>query len=186
MALLHTFYLEHLGPPAGPALPPPLRGLEISTRPLPIDDYLALFQDVGGPLGWDGRTQMERADLAAFLARSTTQIFVLSIDGVRSGFCEFSRADAPESEIVYFGLIPSAQGRKLGPYLLDHALRAHWKQHAPHRVWLHTDEWDGPRAVDTYKRAGFRVFAERKLDEDSTYRDYRAAREAITAGPPDA
>jgi ribosomal protein S18 acetylase RimI-like enzyme len=186
MVLLHTFYLEHLGPPAGPAMTPPMLNLAISTKPLAIDDYLALFQEVGGPVGWDGRTRMARADLADFLAKPTTQIFVLSVDGVPSGFCEFSRDDAPESEIVYFGLVPSAQGQKLGPYLLDHALRAHWTQHAPHRVWLHTDEWDGPRAVDTYKRAGFRVFGERKLDEDATYRDYRAARDAITAGLPDA
>jgi ribosomal protein S18 acetylase RimI-like enzyme len=186
MALLHTFFLEHLGPPAGPALKPPIPGLSISAKPLDIDDYLALFREVGGPLGWDGRTEMARDDLAAFLARPTTQIFVLSIDGVRSGFCEFSSTDAPDSEIVYFGLIPSAQGQKLGPYLLDAALRAHWKQHAPHRVWLHTDEWDGPRAVDTYKRAGFRVFGERRLDEDSTYRDYRAARDTIMSDLPDA
>ena len=179
--MLHTFYLEHLGPPAGLALKPPVAGLSISTWRLQIDDYLALFREVGGPIGWDGRTQMARADLEAFLARPTTQVFVLSIDGVHSGFCEFSREDAPESEIVYFGLIPSAQGQKIGPYLLDHALRVHWKQHSPHRVWLHTDEWDGPRAVDTYKRAGFRVFGERKLDEDSTYRDYRAARDALTS-----
>ena len=186
MALLHTFYLEHLGPPAGPPMQPPMPGLSVSTALLGVDDYLTLFREVGGPIGWDGRTEMARDDLAAFLANPKTQIFVLNITGARAGFCEFSSADAPESEIVYFGLIPPAQGQKLGPYLLDYALRAHWKQHAPQRVWLHTDEWDGPRAVDTYKRAGFRVFGERRLDEDATYRDYRAARDALTAGQPDA
>lgn len=28
----------------------------------------------------------------------------------------------------------------------------------PHRIWLHTDEWDHPNAIRTYERVGFVVY----------------------------
>ncbi len=154
---------------------PPVPGLAVSTSTLSVDDYLDLFQAVGGPLGWDGRSKMSRKDLAAFLDRPTTDVFVLTANGIRAGFCELGRARPPDSEVVYFGLIPSMQGKRLGPYLLDTALRAHWREHAPDRIWLHTDVLDSASAVDTYKRAGFRVFAERFIDEEAEDDDYIAA-----------
>ena len=186
MALLRTTFLERLGPPKGPAIPPPMPGLAVSKRTLSVDDYLDLFQAVGGPLGWDGRSKMSHRDLAAFLDRPTTDIFVLTANGIRAGFCEFGRARPPDSEIVYFGLIPSMQGMRLGPYLLDTALRSHWREHAPNRIWLHTDVWDGPKALDTYRRAGFRVFGERFIDEEADADDCIAALKTMPASLPSA
>lgn len=77
------------------------------------------------------------------------------------------RRDTPSSragaiELAYFGLIPAFIGQRLGPYLLDVAIRAAWARE-PSRVWLHTCTLDHPRALATYDRAGFRVF-ERKIE----------------------
>ena len=62
--------------------------------------------------------------------------------------------------MVNFGLVPAMQGMKLGPFLLDRALRAVW-QNGPRRIWLHTDTNDHPRAATVYARAGFLPYCQR-------------------------
>jgi GNAT superfamily N-acetyltransferase len=75
------------------------------------------------------------------------------------GLCEFDGVGKGDIELKHFGLIPGAQGYRLGPYLLDWALRSIW-QDRPGRIWLHTDTNDHPKARSVYARAGFNVFAE--------------------------
>jgi ribosomal protein S18 acetylase RimI-like enzyme len=104
-----------------------------------------------------------------------TEVFVARFRGEAAGLCEINKSDVLGSEIVYFGLSPAFQGRGLGPYLLDFALRKHWRTNSPHRVWLHTDTGDHPRALALYKRVGFRVFATLDLPETTTDEEYRAA-----------
>lgn len=173
--LIRTTYLQLTALPENAALGPPVAGLSVTREQLASAAYLALFQAVGGPLGWDGRINMTEAALTAFLEAPSTDNFVLKYDGVSVGFCEFDASQAPDSELVYFGLIPGMQGKKLGPYLLDAALRKHWQSRHPGRVWLHTDTWDDPKAIGLYLKAGFHVFAEHMLRDDATYKDYKAA-----------
>jgi GNAT superfamily N-acetyltransferase len=71
--------------------------------------------------------------------------------------CEFDRSVFPQIELKNFGLVPDAQGRGLGPWLLATALQGEWRSN-PDRIWLHTDTWDHPAAQRVYERAGFRVF----------------------------
>ena len=66
-----------------------------------------------------------------------------------------------ETELKNFGLVPEAQGRGLGPWLLGISLQHEWSL-GPERIWLHTDTWDHPAAIPTYERAGFRVYAVRQ------------------------
>ena len=85
-----------------------------------------------------------------------TRLFVCRLGREPVGLCEFDGRRFPEVELTHFGLVPSAQGRGLGRFLLDRSLRAVWAL-SPLRVWLHTDTWDHPRAVGTYRAAGFAV-----------------------------
>ena len=71
----------------------------------------------------------------------------------------------PSFELCNFGVVASFQGRGLGPYLLDRALREVWV-YQPQRIWLHTDEQDHPAAIRTYERAGFRLYDQRLHDPD--------------------
>ncbi len=63
-----------------------------------------------------------------------------------------------------FGLIPEAFGRGLGPHFLQAALRQLWSELNPRRIWLHTDEWDHPKARDVYLNAGF-VLDEERIED---------------------
>jgi GNAT superfamily N-acetyltransferase len=155
-SVLRVTYLEQ----SEPAPPPGLYwgservALERMTR----GAYLALYRRVGEPLRWDQRSSMPELELKALLDGESLHIYVLwDLEGDALGFCEFDRSGFPQIELKNFGLVPEAQGRGLGPWLLATALQGEWRSN-PDRVWLHTDAWDHPAAVRIYERAGFRVF----------------------------
>ncbi|WP_421580028.1 GNAT family N-acetyltransferase [Shinella sp. M31] len=163
MRLLVT-YMELREPPAGrPAPHVPAFPLAFQSERLSVEDYLVLYREIGTPLTWDSRLHMPQAVLAAFLSAPSTATFVLREADQAIGLCEFDAADTDEIELTHFGLVPAAYGRRIGPWLLDTALRAIWRE-ATRRIWLHTDTNDHPRAQATYRRAGFEVYKEQFED----------------------
>jgi GNAT superfamily N-acetyltransferase len=163
MTRLKVTYLELRELPSQPAT---RTGLERVTLEHPsLAEYLALYRKVGAPLRWDQRLQIPEKDLAALLNGPSLRIYVLRDGaGTASGFCELDRQSFPDIEIKNFGLIPEAQGRDLGPWLLAVALHEEWQTN-PGRIWLHTDTWDHPAAINVYLRAGFRIY--NVVEEDS-------------------
>lgn len=163
MRLLVT-YMELREPPAGrPALPVPAAHLTVQPERLSVEDYLLLYREIGTPLTWDSRLHMPQAALVAFLSSPSTTTFVLREAGRAIGLCEFDAADTDEIELTHFGLVPAAYGRRIGPWLLDTALRAIWRE-TVRRIWLHTDTNDHPKAQATYRRAGFEIYKEQMED----------------------
>jgi ribosomal protein S18 acetylase RimI-like enzyme len=162
MVDLVVTYLEMTAPPQDAPRPTPRAGLSIARERLDREPYLALYRAVGAPWQWDQRLCLAAETLCEILARETTHIYVLRTDAKIVGFCEFEDVGDPDVELVNFGLILEAQGRGLGPYFLDQALRRIWS-YGPRRVWLHTDANDHPKALATYQRAGFRI-CDRRLE----------------------
>ena len=156
-------YMEMLERPAGDAFPAPIAQAVVASERPDAAAFLSLYRAVGEPLRWDQRLRMPTADLDNFLRSASTILYILRLDGRAVGLCEFDRADTGDVELTHFGLIPDVYGQRLGPFLLDSALRAVWDRGA-NRIWLHTDEWDHPKAQATYRRAGFSAFAQ-KLEE---------------------
>ncbi len=154
--IVRVSYLELTQMPA----PIPVRrgGDRVAVEKLGVDEYLALYESVGRPLRWDQRLKMPRAELERLLQSARSQVCVLrDATGRALGLCEFERSSLSEIELKNFGLVPSAQGRGLGSWLLLTALHQEWELH-PKRIWLHTDEWDHPAALHVYERAGFRIY----------------------------
>jgi len=174
MRLVSTTYLELTHPPVGDPLVAPGGDVTVAAERPTYDEYMRLWRSVGEPLDWDGRLITPAEEVEAILVSPSAQIFVARFRGEAAGLCEFNKSQPLGSEMIYFGLSPAFQERRLGPYLLDVALREHWKTNSPHRVWLHTDTWDDPRALPLYKRIGFRVFATLDLPETITEEEYRA------------
>jgi len=157
MVDLLVSYMEMTKPPAGAPSAAPVPDAVVKRERLARADYLALYRAVGDSVQWDQRLRLPDGDLDALLADPATHVYVLRCGGRPSGLAEFERVGSDEIEMLNFGLVPSMQGKRLGPFLLDRALRAVW-QSRPKRVWLHTDTNDHPKAVATYERAGFRVY----------------------------
>jgi ribosomal protein S18 acetylase RimI-like enzyme len=133
----------------------------IARENLHVDEYLDLYRRIGEPVRWDQRLRIPRSELTQLLESDRSRIYVLR-DSRRDalGFCEFER-DLPEIELKNFGLIPPAQGKGLGSWLLRTALHAEWRAR-PSRIRLHTDNWDHPAAVRLYQDAGFRIYRVRE------------------------
>jgi len=153
--LLRVTYLEQRVPPQHALY---WGSEQVSLEQLSRAAYLDLYQRVGQPLGWNQRLTMPDAELDALLDGESLRIYVLRDVGEQAlGLCEFDRSDFPHIELKNFGLVPAAQGRGLGSWLLATALLAEWRSN-PDRIWLHTDEWDHPAAIKVYQRAGFEIF----------------------------
>ncbi|MBA1144576.1 GNAT family N-acetyltransferase [Mesorhizobium neociceri] len=159
MVELLVTYMEMTALPSGRAFVP-TEPVTVALERLDSVGYISLYRAVGEPVQWDQRLRMATEELERLLALPSTHIYVLRVEGEPAGLCEFNGVGHPDVELVHFGLVPAFQGRRLGPFLLDQALRAVWS-HAPRRVWLHTDTYDHPSAQSVYRRAGFRQYAQR-------------------------
>ncbi|WP_434722943.1 GNAT family N-acetyltransferase [Mesorhizobium sp. RIZ17] len=160
MVDLLVTYMEMLAPPQGAPLASPSPDAIVARERLDLSSYLDLYRAVGGPVQWDQRLRMLEPELGTLLASASTHIHVLRVAGEPAGICEFNNVGEAAIELAHFGLVPAFQGKRLGPFLLDQALRAAWS-HGPQRLWLHTDTYDHPAAQSVYGRAGFRGYAER-------------------------
>ena len=94
-------YLELTQSPAPIATP---REESVAREKLRVGEYLDLYKRIGGPVRWDQRLGMPRADLTRLLESDRSQIYVLRDGrGEALGFCEFERS-LPEIELKNLGL----------------------------------------------------------------------------------
>ncbi len=146
-------------PPVQP-LPPLPPGAVIRALPdCSVAQYRALYNGVGGPHLWWLRRVMPDRELAQHLRRATVVVTGLYADGALSGFYELDSLHFPTVNLSYFGLMPQAIGRGFGRALLRHAVDAAWRQGA-HAITVNTCTADHPRAMPTYKEAGFQMVRE--------------------------
>ncbi len=166
MALLDDVitYLEMRTQPATPRLPAPV-GFKLAlirAEDCTVSFYRYLYETVGTPWLWYERRLLADEALAALIKKPTTEIFVLYAGGVPAGYFELDAAAAKETELCYFGLVPQFIGRGLGPFMLQAAIDRAWERPIG-RLWVHTRTFDHPKALGYYQRAGFVVYARRKL-----------------------
>ena len=117
--------------------------------------YLALFRKVGAPHLWFSRLYMSPAELDASLASPATAIFSWRVDGVDEGLLELDFAEGEACEIKYFGVTAALQGTGAARALMNHAIETAFARPIQ-RLWLHTNTIDHPKAMDFYRRSGFR------------------------------
>jgi GNAT superfamily N-acetyltransferase len=159
-------YLEMFERPTARPLPVPAGKLALMRAEAPtVSFYRYLYETVGTPWIWFERRQMSDKALAAEIQKPTTEIFVLYVGGIPAGFFELNAAEARQTELCYFGLVPDFIGRRLGPFLLNAAIEQAWSRPIE-RFWVHTCTFDHPRALPLYQRAGFVVYARRQVSFD--------------------
>jgi GNAT superfamily N-acetyltransferase len=113
--------------------------------------YLDLYDRVGRPWLWYERRLLGDAALAALINRPGHELHVARHDGALIGYFELH-----DDEIVFFGLTLDYVGRRIGPWLLDRAIERGFARGSS-RLILNTNTLDHPGALDTYRKAGFRV-----------------------------
>jgi GNAT superfamily N-acetyltransferase len=111
--------------------------------------YRELYDRVGRPWLWYERRLLSDAELGALLAEPGHELHVARHDGDLVGYFELAG-----DELAFFGLTLTYVGRRIGPWLLDRAIERAFTRGTT-RLGLNTNTLDHPRALDTYRKAGF-------------------------------
>jgi GNAT superfamily N-acetyltransferase len=148
-------YLQMRHPSTGTAVAPPFPHLRIAWLRNPaVAVYRHLYNGVGSRWLWYERRHMDDDSLRAVIQHPRVEIYVLYSGDSEAGYFELDGRTRKEIELAYFGLMPKFIGQGLGRYLLDRALATAWSKR-PRRVWVHTCNFDHPKARTLYERAGF-------------------------------
>jgi ribosomal protein S18 acetylase RimI-like enzyme len=154
---------------------PPDITVDIELDPAPTAAlYLDLYDRVGRLWLWYERRLLGDDALTALLRRPGHELHIARHGGALVGYFELY-----ENEIVFFGLTPEYIGRRVGPWLLDRAIERGFARGAA-RLILNTNTVDHPRALDTYRKAGFQVVHR----EDKELQDPRVLWPDIYRWPP--
>mgnify|MGYP002632031846 CR=1 FL=1 len=141
---------------AAPQLPRGGLALRRVTNPQ-VDWYLRLYRAVGEDWLWATRLFLTERDLAAIIQDPAITIYAIC-DGEREiGIVELDWREAPDCEVVFFGLVADALGQGLGRWAMAEVQRLAFSNGA-RRLWLHTCTLDHPGAVQFYQAQGFHAF----------------------------
>lgn len=160
-------YLEMREPPPPRELPAPHSSFLImpAVRPT-VSFYRYLYNTIGEQWLWHERRQLSDDELRDIIHDPLVEIYVLYVQGVPAGYAELDLRKEPDIELAYFGLMPEFIGQGWGAYLLNWAIDTAWRRH-PNRFWLHTCNWDHPKALSVYQRAGFVPYKQEvKISDD--------------------
>ena len=149
-------YLQTTTRPAPPGPAPEGLTLTRSDTP-PVWWFLALYDAVGSDYLWDDAHHRPRAEVEAFVQHPRCELWTLTGGGWPRGFFLLDGRAPPVCDLAYFGLVPEAVGTGIGRWFLASALHRAWSLPGTERVTVNTCTLDHPRALDTYRRAGFRV-----------------------------
>jgi len=152
-----TTFLAMTSPPAGIQVPEPMMTgalalMRVTCPTTPF--YRFLYNHVGEPWLWSDRRRLDDSALRQILDSPTLTWLVLYLDGEPGGFIELEQKPDASTNICYFGMMPHAIGRKLGPWLLDSGIRTAWAEGAK-KLTVSTWSFDHPRALPLYQKMGF-------------------------------
>jgi GNAT superfamily N-acetyltransferase len=153
--------------------PPAVASSWVRVDPCSVQEWRALYRDIGGPWHWHDRDAWPDERLAEHLASDAVRI--VRVDAKlptgplhAAGFVELERHADGSVEISYLGLDNRAHGLGLGRWIVVRATEEAWSMR-PTRVWLHTCTLDGAAALPNYIARGFEV--ERTEEYTTVIRD---------------
>lgn len=162
-------YLEMTAP--GMTAPKPFPDGTTATREtLDLESYRALFRAVGTPWLWSSRLEMSDQELEGILRDDRTETWVIRKAGDAIALVELDFRPDDACELAYFGMIKEVTGQGLGGPMMALAQKRAFTAGID-RFFVHTCNWDDPRALTFYQRAGFKpykyvveVFADPRID----------------------
>jgi len=152
-------FLEMKTRPSPPGPPQPRGKIAILRAEKPsVHFYRYLYDTVGKDYLWVDRKKLSDAELAKILEAPTLELYVLYAEGAPAGFAELDFAEQDVAHLAYYGLMPDAIGRGLGPYFLYQACSICWSRPIKNLL-VNTCTLDHPRALPMYQRGGVVPYA---------------------------
>jgi GNAT superfamily N-acetyltransferase len=122
-----------------------------------VERFRRLYRDVGKDWLWASHLNKSSAEMTAYLDAPARDTFAVVAGPFDAGLLQL-QYEAGTAEIVYIGLVEKAAGRGLGRWLIEQAIARAFAKPVQ-RLWLHTCNFDHPKALAFYQRAGFRIYA---------------------------
>ncbi len=117
-----------------------------------------LYKKIGENFQWKDRLIWTDSDWSTYLSNQNLRFFTAYVGDDIAGYYEYiHHPEKKEVELAYFGIFEKYFGKKLGGYLLTHALKNAWS-HEPERIWVHTCNLDHPNALKNYIARGMNIF----------------------------
>ena len=116
-----------------------------------------LYIAVGEQWQWIDKRPWTDQQWREYAAAPALRTFAAYHGDTLAGYYELRRDTEGGVEIAYFGLLPEFIGRGLGGALLTSAIEEAWSRRggvAPKRVWVHTCNFDHPKALANYQARG--------------------------------
>jgi GNAT superfamily N-acetyltransferase len=117
-----------------------------------------LYRDIGEPWLWSGLLMKSKGEMEAYLADPKVLSFA-AFDGGKAIAMLDLEVSHEGIEIVYFGLAPAYTGKGAGGWLMAETIRI-TREAGQSRLWLHTCNFDHPRAISFYQKQGFSIYAQ--------------------------
>ena len=116
-----------------------------------------LYAAVGHRWYWTDRREWRYEKWLDYLKKETIQTWIGYVGGNPAGYFELENKPDGSVLIVYFGLLAQFIGQGHGGRLLTAALEQAWAWQAT-RVWVHTNNLDGPVALNNYQARGLEIY----------------------------
>jgi len=153
-----TYLSMEAFPPGAPPPRPMLKTAILRAYDPPVSFYRYLYDAVGRDYLWAERRCWSDEELAAHLESEAVELYILHIGGVPAGFAELDFNEENTCQLAYFGLTPDFIGRRIGPWFLYQAIELAWSKPIT-KFLVSTCALDHKKALSTYQRAGFSVYA---------------------------
>jgi len=122
-----------------------------------------LYAAVGHRWYWTDRREWDYDQWMTYLTQETVQTWVGYVGGNPAGYFELEKQSDGSVLILYFGLLSQFIGQGHGGQLLTIALEQAWAWGAT-RVWVHTNNLDGPVALHNYQARGLEIYQQTKAE----------------------
>lgn len=128
------------------------------------EEYRKLFIFVGKDWLWSSRLVINDNALEEIITDPDVEIYLFKVNNKIAGYTELDRRFGNDIELAFLGLMPEYIGKGFGKYMLIWAIKKAW-EYNPDRLWLHTCTNDHPKAIELYKKFGFRIYKEEMVEE---------------------
>jgi ribosomal protein S18 acetylase RimI-like enzyme len=140
------------------------KNLEVLLEDKPTIDLCKFFyKEVGRDFFWRDRLKWSDQDWLDYINNDLFKLYILKYNNKLAGYYELLYDPKTISmEIPYFGIFKEFYGKKIGGYLLTHAILTSlkWKIN---KVWVHTCTLDHPNALKNYIARGMKIFKTEKI-----------------------
>ena len=152
-------YLEMLRPASPPVCGPAPADMRLER--LAGGDaarFAGLYRAIGEAWLWAVHLTKTPEQIARLLNSTSGQTLIAAGPQGDIGLLQLEWDGDGSAEITYFGVVASAIGKGVGRWLMEEAIARAFARPI-RRLWLHTCNFDHPKALSFYQAAGFKIYA---------------------------